>query len=310
MESSILKFRLRCEDPGDPMDLFDRYYPDGKTVLNRSTWMQRPPRTCCIRGVSNDWDEPGEPLDAIIEVEYRSPDFVSYVGETRYEGWDVRMICQRNGIPVGADGEPLADGAIPIFDDFEVYPDIEFDELQFGELIGETEIRDVESISIENLRTEGFSEKPLRTSSDITFLAARKSRPTGTVTLSDQPSGIYDQNGFRLFNVDVAAGHLEYTVENAYFQLMCEFLGGLVSLSCLANPDATLVYLSDTFRVATSTARTPDSKGDIFKAYASPTLLVNLGRRLKAQFPINVTVVEGDCFGLLLSHQTTEDDEG
>jgi hypothetical protein len=180
MDASTLRFRGLMESPPHSLNVLDRWQPDGEIVVNSKTWMGRPPRTCRIGRLSMELADPGQTQEFEIEVHYRSPDFVSYVGTTRYEGWDVPQVREQDGIPVDATGSAIPDGTLLDYEQTEVYPQVDFERFDFGELVEVIPVNETLVINADQL-DDHFRGKARKASTGITFLAPLRHRLTGLV---------------------------------------------------------------------------------------------------------------------------------
>src|SRR5690349_7532062 len=79
-----ITFKAKINDPlHDPPKFYD-----GRIILNRTTWRGKEPRTCAVSNYHVSYIAGAKPpVDCIIEVLYRPPGFISYIGETKFDGW-------------------------------------------------------------------------------------------------------------------------------------------------------------------------------------------------------------------------------
>ena len=235
-----------------------------------------------------------------IEVSYRPKGCITYVGDTQYDGWTA-MILDRalDGTLLDGKGNPLPDGRPPVYLAKEVYPDIDFNELDFGEFVDETELPGVKRTTAgeiwEQMEGGGFSS-----SINSTFVASRRNRPNVKIILSNAPSQAGYGPGTRIININNDTPHLEQVLMERLSELMGDFMEGRASIVCTSNNDMVFVQLSDSLVECTPNEHGLDSWFDVLRTYVPFDFLEQLAKRLMATYWVDVTVVDGRDGGLLL----------
>ncbi|MBX3449126.1 MAG: hypothetical protein KF777_06170 [Planctomycetaceae bacterium] len=308
MASKKLHFQLTVD--GGVMtamtDCWERFLPGGEPVLNSTVWRGFEARSCGITNLScppRSIDDVG-PIQVNIEVTYRSPDHVSFVGRTKYIGWNAEVLDRRqDGTLLDGFGQPLAEGQPPVYLQFRMYKDIEFNDLDFGELQTSDLVDEVSHLS------EGDVMKELKNGSfkcavHSTFVASRRHRPPAKIILSSMETGrCHDGCGTEIRNINNKSEHLQQLVTDALLELMCDFIEGRVSISTASNGSATFVQLSSSLVDCAPNEDGLDSIFDILHLETPRDFLDDLARRLKSLYMIDVSVVDGEKGGLLIRHE-------
>jgi len=191
-------------------------------VLNRTEWMGKEPRSCAVTSVKSRSRAAGDPSPIVfdIEVSYRPKGQISYVGSTRYDGWTA-MIPDETTDP-------------PSYLRQEVYDDVEFNDLEFGEFIGETGEDGVKHVTAETVMNEIMTSGKFSASVHRSFMAPRRSRPYKKIVLSGSPSGEFiDGFGTHIVNINNTTPNLEQLLTDSLIGLMCEFVEGKASIKSI-----------------------------------------------------------------------------
>ncbi len=224
---SILRFhKLSGTSFFDVMDLFRS--EDGRPALNSTPWRDKPPRSCCVVNLSSEKEAVNEATGEVqrvwdIQVEYRSPDVVTYVGDTKYLGWQVHR-------------QEL----------FDVYPTIEFNDLDFGTFVGESEIKPIPTITTKEFYGPDEVGKRFSMGSSVVCVFPRRVRTSSKVVLFDQIS--FDrrqQIGFR--PVSKLSPNWKQQVADELTVLVDGFLEGRIEMSAIKVEDSTLINLNKAF---------------------------------------------------------------
>ena len=145
-KQTVLRFVLEAVNP---MEVFARFRPDGRFVLNRTTWRGKEPRSCAVTSIHSrplpfGGGGPAHLFD--LAVTYRPKGTITFTGVTRYDGWTAMMLDRaQDGTLLDGKGGQLPPDQPPVYLPFEMYPDAEFNELDFGEFQGEFEVEGINS---------------------------------------------------------------------------------------------------------------------------------------------------------------------
>lgn len=287
------------------MALMARFQPQGKTVLNRTEWRGKEPRSCGVTRMNLSPEKSGsEPrvFIAEIEVAYRPKGCITYVGQTKYDGWTALMLDRtRDGVLLDGHGNPLPDGQPPVYLPFELFNDVEFNDIDFGEFVGEFEVEDVKHVDYTDVWQQFTQSLQFGLSMRSTFMAPRRHRPMVKLVLSSSPSGTStDGFGTRIININNFTPQLQQVLLDELTQLVSGFIEGRYSIKNLNNKDFVFAELSDVLVDCTPNESGKESRFNCLKEYLSDTYLDDLAKRLMATYYVDVTVVEGEKIGLLL----------
>jgi hypothetical protein len=294
MTSKLLTFKLKWNK--GIRDLYAQFHPGGQRVLNRTEWRGHPPRSCAITRLSGKGTGSGSdihPFTANIEVTYRPKGYISYTGKTRYDGWTAMVPAEP--------GKRFKDGEQPSYVPREVYQDIEFNELDFGDFVGEVEVEEVKRTTVEVIFEEMKAGGSMSSSVNATFLAAHRSRPPTTIILTNQPDGEgVDRFGTRIININIKTENLEQVLMERITELMHDFMEGKASITNWCGDNFTFVKLSDVLVDCELNEIGEDSSFNILHHNTPLNFLDDLARQLTALYEVKVEVVTGKDGGLVL----------
>ena len=306
-DQSILRFILKSAD--NPLKVMSGFFPQGKTVLNRTEWQGKEPRSCGITNVKMRQHSAGsnEPMIFDIEVTYRPKGCVTFVGQTKYDGWTALIIDRKNdGTLLDGHGQPLAPDLPPVYLPFEVHGDVEFNEIDFGEFVGEFEIDTVSHLNYDDVISQIQTSPPVRISIQSTFIAPRRRRPLVKIVISDTPSGVAtDGFGTRIVNVNAYTPHLGLVLLDELMDLVSGFVEGRYSIKNISNDKVVYVELSDVIVDCTSAAEGDETRFNCLSKYLPDLNFDELAKRLMATYELQVSVVDGAKPGLLLAIEKT-----
>ena len=308
VKQKVLRFVLKST--GDPMDIMSRFHPQGKTVLNRTEWRGKEPRSCGVTTVKGRPHSAGstEPLTFDIEVSYRPKGTTTFVGGTKYDGWTAMMLDRmKDGTLLDGHGKPLAEGQPPVYLPFEVYEDVEFNDISFGEFVGEFEVGGVKHINQEDvfhqLEGSGFDAGIMSY-----FVARHKHRPSVKIILSNAPSGTgADAWGTRIINVNNSTPYLQRVLMDHLTELVNGFVEGRYSIKTISNKEMVFAELDDVLVDCTPNEQGKESRFDILGEYLPDNFMEELALRLMATYEVEVEVVDGPKGGLLFRHSHNPD---
>lgn len=291
-------------------ELWARFMPNEQHALNRTEWWGKEPRSCAVTGVKSRPHSVGDSSPVIIDIEvtYRPKGYITYVGNTKYDGWTAMVIDQtRDGVLLDGHGQPLKDGDPPVYLPHEVYPDAEFNDMDFGEFVGEFDVEDVEHTTVDAVMKELTASGKFGGSLHGSFIAPHRSRPLTKIILSSAPTsqGV-DGFGTRILNVNNSTPHLEQVLMEMLTNLMCEFIEGKASVKSMGKNDLTFVELSDSLVDCAPNEDGLDSWFDILHCCTPAGFLEDLAKRLMSVYAIEVAVVDGEKCGLVLRHEAKE----
>jgi hypothetical protein len=305
MQERILKFVLRTDKI---LHLTERFHPEGRIVLNSTEWRGKEPRSCGVTNVRSHTytgrDKGPIPVD--VEVTYRPKGCITFVGDTKYDGWTAMMLDrQPDGTLLDGKGQPLPDGAPPVYLGFQMYKEMDFNEIDFGEFVGESEKPSIPHLALkdvlEQVEQHGMSKGSIHSS----FMAPRRSRPSVKIILTNEPSGTgRDGFGTHIINIDNATPQLEQVLLDKLSEVMDGFLEGRFSLKNIGTDDMTFVELSDALVDCTPNEHGLDSWFGVLSTYVPSTFMEELAKRIMAKYLVNVSIVDGKDGGLLLRHES------
>jgi hypothetical protein len=235
-----------------------------------------------------------------VEVSYRPKGCISYVGNTKYDGWTAMMPTKSNdGIYFDMEGQPLKEGEPIINLPFDVYRETDFDKINFGEFVDEVEIEDVKQTTIDQVVADVSAGGKIGGSS---FIAAHRSRPLKEIILSNAPTG-WGTDGFgsRYLNIDLSkTDHFEQVLMEELTNLVCEYIEGKAYLSNMGNDGFTFLDLSRALVDCEPNEQGFDSWFDVVRGYTPIGFLEDLAKRIMAKYEVQAAVISGK--GLVLHH--------
>lgn len=301
--SKKLRFELTAiANPQILSTLHQRFRSKGRIALNSTEWRGKEPRSCAVTDVRMPPTSLGQPARIDIEVTCRSKGDISYAGHTKYEGWTAMMLDRAlDGTLLDGKGQPLKDGDPPVYLPVEVVPDIEFNGIDFGTFIDETDIDGVKRVTAEVILQEIVSSGHANISVRSTFIVPHRSRPQVKVTISNRPSGTaVDGFGTRIINVNEATPHLEHALMTAVTTLVSDYLEGKVSMMNSESRDVTFIELSEVLVDQRPNQIGEDSWFNILHWYTPVGFLHGLAQQVESIYAVNVAVVEGKRCGLVV----------
>ena len=299
---TILRFVLKSKE--HPMDTIPRFRPQGKMVLNRTEWRDKEPRSCAITKVRSRPRavDSSEPTVFDVEVTYRPKGYVVFVGETKYDGWTAMILDRmRDGTLLDGHGKPLPEGQAPVYIRAEVYEDIDFNEIDFGEFVEEVVDEGIKHVKYDEVLQQMHESPHFSAGITSTFIAPRRHRPLVKIVLSNAPSGTsIDGFGTRIVNVNKVTPHLQQVLLDELMEMVRGFVEGRYSLKNQSNDDLIFVELSDAFVDCTPNEEGKESRIDCLHEYMPEEFLEDMANRLMATYAVEVSVVDGPKGGLLL----------
>jgi hypothetical protein len=243
-----------------------------------------------------------EPVVFDIEVTYRPKGCIVYVGNTKYDGWTAMMLDRKkDGTLLDGHGKPLPEGESPVYLPVEVYDDVEFNELDFGEFAGEFEVEGVRHVALDDVYKQIGESSRVSTSTRSTFMAPRRHRPLVKITISNALSGTtMDGFGTRIVNVNSFTPHLQQVLVDELTHVVSGFIEGHYSIENLTNDEFVFVQLSSTLVDCTPNEEGRESRFNCLSEYVPDTFFDDLAKQLIAIYEIEVSIVDGPKGGLLL----------
>jgi hypothetical protein len=308
-KQSVLKFELTFK--GTLRELFSRFRPQGKSVLNRSSWRGKEPRSCSVTGLKTRpmASTSADPITVDIEVTYRPKGCIVFVGGTKYDGWTAMVLDRKNdGTLLDGGGNPLPEGQEPVYLPYEVFDDVEFNEIDFGEFIGESELGSIRHVHSDDVFQQLLASGKWNSSIKSTFTASRRNRPNVKIILTDQPSGVgTDGFGTRIINVSNFTPHLQQILVDHVTEVVCGFIEGRYSIKNSENDEMTLIELGSLLVDCTPNAEEKPSRFDCLTEYMPDSFLEDLAQKLMSAYEIDVSIVDGISCGLLLRKSKPKD---
>lgn len=301
MKEKILHFVLTTDKP---LEVYSRFHPGGKVVLNRTEWRGKEPRSCAVKSVKGEGfpaDYKG-PVKINVEVAYRPKGCINYVGDTRYDGWTVTPLDQKNdGTLLDGKGKELEDGQSPVRLEYEIHKDVDFNEIDFGEFISEVEAEGIKHVAHDDVMREISGASRISAGGSVGFTAPRRSRPDTKIILTNQPAFVgRDGFGGKVINICNSTPHLDHVLLTSLTSLMQDYLEGRAMVKSVETPDCVFVELSDSLVDCTPNEEGLDSWFDVLNMYTPLTFLDELAQKLMAIYEVDISVVDGGKGGLLL----------
>ena len=272
-------------------------------VLNRTEWRGKEPRSCGVTSIKSE-GYPANHKGSVkfnIEVAYRPKGFINYVGDTRYDGWTLTPLDQKNdGTLLDGKGQALTDGHSPVWLEYQLHRDVDFNEIDFGHFVSESEVEGVKQVAHDEVMREISGATRVSAGGSIGFTAPRRSRPETKIILSNQPSGtMHGPFGETVINICNSTPHLDHVLLKSLTGLMQDYLEGRAMVKSIETPDFVFVELSNSLVDCTPNEEGLDSWFDVLKMYTPITFLNELAQKLTAIYDIDISVVEGGKGGLL-----------
>jgi hypothetical protein len=288
-----LLFLLKETDPGTtPFGVIDRFQPGGRYALNRTEWRGKEPRSCAVTNWHGAMRYFGDKQQMAwdLEVSYRPKGFISYVANTRYDGWTA-MLLNRETDP-------------PAYVPREVYGDIEFNDIDFGEFVSETDVEQVKHTTAESLKGELMGSGRFSAGLRSSFMAPHRSRPHKKLILTNSPTGVgIDGFGTHILNINNSTPNLQLVIMDQIVGLMCEFLEGKAALNTMGNDSVVNVRLIDALVDCTPNERNEPSRFNILDSYIPPDFMVDLAKRLMSIYAVEISVVDDEKCSLVIRRE-------
>ncbi len=312
MKPTTLQFVL--ESTEHPMRVMERFFPQGTTVLNRTTWLAKEPRSCGITNVKSRPHGTGENEATIydIEVTYKPKGFINFAGATKYDGWTAMLLDRsKDGTLLDGHGQALPEGKPPVFLPLEVYKDVEFEELDFGDFVQETEVNGILHRGREEVLNEFYhsQSRGYSVSTRSTFFAHRRYRPLVKIVLVNGPSGVKtDGFGTRIVAINSFTPQLQQAILNELTKLISGFVEGKYSIHNTDNKECVFINIDRSFVDSTPNEEGKESRFDCLYEFVPKDFLEDVAKRLTSTYWIDVTIVDGPDGGLLLKALTPTED--
>jgi hypothetical protein len=292
----------------NPLDPFNMFFPKGQHVLNRSEWRGKEPRSCAVTGLrSGPQSQAGEKTTFEVEVSYRPKGHITYVGNTKYDGWTMLALDKtKDGTLLDGRGKPLPDDAPPVYLPFEVYEDVEFNDLNFGDFLEEVEVEGIRRVDYQDVLRWCRESTSVSATIRPAFVAARRNRPLAKIVLTEEAwqSGS-ESVGMRTIFVNKTAPHFRQTLFDQVYEVVAGFIEGRYSLKTLSTEAFEFISLSDSMMELKSKEGDPrrlESVLSVFSTYVTIEDMKELAERLEAVYEVHIAIVEGGEAGLLLKH--------
>jgi hypothetical protein len=134
-----------------------------------------------------------------------------------------------------------------------------------------------------------------------TFVAPKRHRPPVKIVLSNNPSGTaVDGFGTLIVNVDNSTPQLRQVVLDHVTELVTGFVEGRYSVKNMSNGEFVFAELDDVLVDCTPNEEGKGTRFNCLGEYLPDSYLDELALRLVATYEVNVSVVDGPKFGLLL----------
>lgn len=299
---SVLRFVLRSTE--NPIHILSRLNPHGEMALNRTEWRGKEPRSCgiiAVKGRPHSADST-EPFVFDVEVAYRPKGCITYSGGTKFDGWTAMVLDRaHDGILLDGHGKPLPDGHPPVYRRVEVFKDVDYNEIDFGEFVGEFEVEGVRHVSFEHVMKQIQDSGRFGASIESTFIAPRRHRPRVKIVISSDPTGT-ERDGFgtMIFNVNKSTPQLQQVLLETVTELVNGVVEGRYSVKNMSNDEFVFAELDDILVDCTPNDEGKESRFNCLSEYLTESYLDELAMQLTATYEVDVSVVDGPKIGLLL----------
>lgn len=284
-------------------EIESHFRPHNQTLLNRTRWRGKEPRSCAVTSFKPRLQSSSDgPVSVDIEVTHRPQGDISYHDTTKFDGW-TELVLNRSpdGILLDRNGQPLKDGDRPVEIPHEVFEDVEFNDLDFGELVQELDIQEVKFVTLDEVIDEITSSGLWNVQSCGEIVAPHRKRSFKRIVLSNSPTEqSVNEFGIQTLNINTSTPHLEHVLMEQIFQLIREFLEGTLSLKNYGNKEVTYVEFADSVVHCEPNDHRFSSWMDTLHWYTPQSFLEDLAKRLMAVFSIEVAVIDGKKGGLVL----------
>lgn len=307
---TVLRFKLAVDTP---LKVFDTFYPNGHQVLNRTEWRGKEPRSCAVSGLRSGSHSAKDRTTVFdVEVSYRPKGYISFVGNTKYDGWTAMMLDKKqDGTLLDGHGQPLPPGAAPVYLPFEVYEDVEFNDLNFGEFLEEVEVGGIPHVSRDEVFRRVHETGRFNSTMKSGFVAPRRQRPQAKIVISEMSLQSARDSWMRSIHLDKTAPHFKQTLFDQLFEVASGYLEGRYSIKTLSTDGIVFVEFSDTVMEVSRNPSDPlnlESHFDVFDKYVSPEDMEEIAKRLMAVYEVEITIVDGDKGGFLVKRGDGRDD--
>ncbi len=216
----------------------------------------------------------------------------------------------KDGTLLDGHGNPLPEGQQPVFLPFEVYQDVDFNELDFGEFKGEFDVNEIRHVSFDFVLEQMQNAKRGSVSVMSRFMAPRRHRPPVKIIVSSAPSGVQsDGFGTRIINVNKFTPQLRQVLFDELNDVINGFIEGRNSINNMSTDDLCFAELTSLLVDCTPNDEGKPSRFNCLTEYMPETYLEDLAKRLFATYEIDVAVVDGPKGGLLLKNIDPEPDK-
>lgn len=295
----------------ESFEFWKSLFVEGRCLLNRSEWRGKEPRSCGVTKVSTRPHDEGQSVIMEIDISYYPSGFIRFEanGQTRFDGWTLTVLDKTSdGTLLDGHGQPLEDGATPVYLPYEINHDTDFNDIDFGEFVGEFEARGVSHIAFDDV-ISGMKEGAFVVGGNSAFVVPHRIRPLTQIVLSGKPTGV-EQDGFGTHHINICndTPNLQEAVADALTQLMCDFLEGKINVETIGNSDSIVVRLSNCLVDCGPNEDGLDSFFDILHLQTTDVFVEELALRLQSRYEIEVTVVDdGDkACGLLIKRTSVK----
>ncbi|MEZ6136985.1 MAG: hypothetical protein R3C53_18985 [Pirellulaceae bacterium] len=205
-----------------------------------------------------------------------------------------------NGVLLDGNGNPLPDGEEPVLLPFELYDDLEFNNLEFGELIEEIALIEEKDIEFDDImrRIERSGHFKMDAADAVAVL--HRSRPSVMILISENPtSAMRGGFGELIHNINLETPHLKQVVAEQLVELVRGFLEGRYDLPVLQGAD---IFMLDLTKVLVDTSE-KESRFECLLEFLPDGFLSELARRVASRYRLQAKVVMGRGQGLLLEFE-------
>lgn len=285
------------------MAMAQRFHPNG--AINQTEWRGFAPRSCMVTRFGSQPKNVGDtgPTFYEIDVTHRPKGEISYRGEMRLDGWDVTKLARNAEGRVDESGNALEDSKPGVYITSGRFQEIDFNALDFGQLVSESDDIGVPKVTVESIYQEIESSGSGNVSMKSNFVAARRSRPVRKIILSNSPTseGV-DGFGTQILNINMSTPHLEQELMERLTELLFDFLEGRASIKCIECSSVCFVELSDVLVDCEPNEQGMNSWFDMLPFYTPTGFMEELAQRVMAKYRVAVSIVDGRKGGLVLRH--------
>ena len=207
----------------------------------------------------------------------------------------------KDGTLLDGHGNPLKEGHPLVYLPYELFHDIDFNDIDFGEFVKEEAIETLARLEYHDVLRQIQDSGYFSTSVYSSFMAPRKQRPSVKIILTNTPSGTAsDGFGTRVINIDASTPQLQQVIVDRIRELVSGFMEGRYSIPNVSSREVVFIELSEVLVDCRPNETGGESRFNCLQEFVPDTFLEDLAKWLMANFTVDAKIVEGERSGLLL----------